>query len=183
LKHEIQDYEINSCTMFLSPVEYGSKVYSQITEVEDEYVSPFKPLDIIRRSCTYFGVDYESRKKGTKQLIGYCRKLPIVIEPSNHIFFFPTTAPASPECIWISNEHIEKYRRMGPHQTLITFRNKSSHLFPVSSTTIETQILRTSLLKTKLMQRIDGSKKMIYLLHGPKELNTSESGKDYETEK
>ncbi|WP_462408929.1 competence protein ComK [Neobacillus sp. Marseille-QA0830] len=183
MKHQIQDYEINSCTMFLFPVEYGSKIFSQIAEVEDEYVSPIKPLDIVKRSCDYFGVDYESRKKGTRQLIGYSRKIPIVIEPSNQIFFFPTTSPNRPECIWISHEYVENYRRIGPHETLITFRNKSSHLFPVSFSTIEGQMLRTSFLKTKLLQRMDSHKKSIYLLHGPKTLNASESGKDYGPEK
>ncbi|MCH6265251.1 MULTISPECIES: competence protein ComK [Neobacillus] len=179
MKKQIEEYEINSCTMFLAPMEYGSKVYTKIIEVDDEFISPFKPLDIIKKSCDYFGVDYESRKKGTRQLIGYSRKIPIAIEPANHIFFFPTTSPSRPECIWISHEHVENYRRLGPHQTQVTFQNKQTHLFSVSFGTIEGQMLRTALLKTKLLQRIEGNKKMTYLFNAPKPIKASEHSHDY----
>ncbi|MBL4952346.1 competence protein ComK [Neobacillus sp. YIM B02564] len=178
--NRIEDYEINSCTLFILPVEYGSKLYSKVMEVDDEYLSPFKPLDLIKKNCNYFGVSYESRKKGTSLLIGYNRKIPIAIEPTNHLFFFPTTSPTRPECIWIAHKHVENYRRLGPHQTLITFQNKQSHIFPVSFGTIETQMLRTALLETKLLQRIENNqKKSFYLLHGPKSSQASESSSLY----
>src|SRR4051812_32643745 len=143
LKHQqIEEYEVNSCTMYIEPVEYGSKIYSHAVELEDEFLSPYKPLDIIKNSCAYFGVDYESRKRGTRNLIGYNRKIPIVIEPTNHMFFFPTASPDSPECIWFSHEHIENCHRVAAQQTLIIFRNKQSRVFPVSYSTIQTQMLR-----------------------------------------
>lgn len=180
MKRQIEEYEVNSCTMFLEPVNYGSKIYSQIFELEDEYISPFTPLTLIKNSCNYFGVDYESRKKGTTQLIGYNRKIPIAIEPANRIYFFPTTSPTRPECIWIAHEHVENYRRIGPNQTLIIFRNKQSRTFEVPFCTIEGQMLRTALLKTKLMQRIEGNKKWMYLEQSRKPVAASESSRGYE---
>ncbi|MDN3015136.1 competence protein ComK [Paenibacillus sp. BSR1-1] len=179
-EQQIEEYEISSCTMFLKPVVYGSKIYSQIYEVEDCFLSPFKPLDIIKNSCDYFGVDYESRKRGTRKLTGYNRKNPIAIEPTNHIFFFPTASPSIPECIWLSQAHIKDYRRSGANQTLITFHNKQSYLFPVSCSTIETQLLRTALLKSTILQRIElKGRKLTYLLHVPKTLQASESTHEY----
>ncbi|MCM3567812.1 competence protein ComK [Neobacillus mesonae] len=178
---KIEDYEINSCTMAILPVEYGSKIYSKVIEIEDEYISPFKPIELIKKNCDYFGVSYESRKKGTSSLIGYTRKIPIAIEPANHLFFFPTTSPSRQECIWFSFEHIEDYRRIGPHQTLILFKNHQSQQFSVSCSTIEGQILRTSLLKSKLLQRIENNKrKSYYILHDIKSLKASESVSGYE---
>jgi competence protein ComK len=166
--------------MFLQPVDYGSKVYTKVFEVEEEILTPFKPLDIVRKSCDYFGCDYEGRKRGTRQLIGYARKIPIVIEPTNHIFFFPTTSPDHPNCIWISHGHIKNYRRIAPQQTLITFQNKQSHVFPVSYSTIENQRLRTSLLKTELWQRIEQSeKKLNYFLQKPMDMKAAEDVQEY----
>jgi competence protein ComK len=179
-QQQIEGYEVNSCTMFLEPVEYGSKIYSHAVEIEDDFLTPFKPLDIIKRSCEYFGSDYESRKRGTRQLIGYKRKVPIAIEPTNHIFFFPTHSPDSPECIWIAYDHVENYRRVSAQQTMVTFQNKQSRLFPVSYMTIEGQMLRTALLKTKLLQRIESNeRKLFYLVHMPKSLKASESSRKY----
>lgn len=177
---QIEEYEINSCTMYVEPVVYGGKVYSRSVELEDEFLSPFKPLDIIKKSCIYFGVDYESRKRGTRQLIGYYRKLPIIIEPTNHIYFFPTVSPLIPECIWISFEHVESYRRVSAQKTMIIFRNKQSHIFSVPVSTIEGQMLRTSLLKTKLMQRIESNgRRLFYMAHGPQSINALEKSLEY----
>ncbi|USK56526.1 competence protein ComK [Cytobacillus solani] len=55
----IDEYEINPNTMVVMPLAYGSKIYSQIWELEDEFISPFKPIDIIKKSCTFFGSSYE----------------------------------------------------------------------------------------------------------------------------
>ena len=184
MKHPgIEEYEINTWTMFVEPVTYGGKIYSRAVELEDEFLSPFKPLDIIKKGCVYFGVDYESRKKGTRQLIGYSRKIPIVIEPTNHIYFFPTVSPLTPECIWISLEHVECYRRVSSKKTMIIFRNKESHVFPVPIGTIEGQMLRTSLLKTKLLQRIESNgRKLFYQPNGPQSLNALERSREYDAE-
>ncbi|CEG29605.1 competence protein ComK [Bacillus sp. B-jedd] len=59
---QIEEYEINPCTMFIKPFVYGSKVYSQVYEMDEEFISPFKPLEIIKKSCEYFGSSYEGLK-------------------------------------------------------------------------------------------------------------------------
>lgn len=166
--------------MFIKPIVYGSKIYSKIIEVEDVYLSPFKPLDIIKKSCEYFGSDYEGRKNGTRQLMGITHKSPIAIDPTNRIFFFPTTSPNRPECIWISNEHIDTYDRISPQETLITFHNKHSYKFPVSYSSINNQVLRTSHLVKKLMQRIEyHERKSFYLLQRPMTGEASEPSSKY----
>lgn len=166
--------------MFIKPIVYGSKIYSKIIEVEDVYLSPFKPLDIIKKSCEYFGSDYEGRKNGTRQLMGITHKSPIAIDPTNRIFFFPTTSPNRPECIWISNEHIDTYDRISPQETLITFHNKHSYKFPVPYSSINNQVLRTSHLVKKLMQRIEyHERKSFYLLQRPMTGEASEPSSKY----
>jgi len=58
----IEEYEINPQTMAIIPMEYGSKIYSKILEVDEELISPFKPIEIIKKSCQYFGSSYEGSK-------------------------------------------------------------------------------------------------------------------------
>jgi competence protein ComK len=177
---QIEEYEVNPFTMFIKPIAYGSKIYSEIFEVEDEFLSPFKPLDIIRKSCEYYGSDYEGRRNGTKQLVGYAHKIPIAIDPTNRIFFFPTTSPNRQECIWISHEHVKDYDRVNPQETLILFNNNQSFKFPVSCSSIISQLERTAYLRTKLMQRIEyNEKKSFYLLQRPKAMEASEDSFQY----
>jgi len=174
------DYIVNSCTMYIKSEEYGNKVFSLIGEIEDEILSPLKPFSIIQKSCAYYGVDYEGRRKGTRLLIDYSRKLPILIEPINNIYTFCTASPESPKCIWFFAEHIKDYRRVSARETLVIFRNNQSHIFPVSYNTFNTQMLRTSHLQMKLMQRVEFSqKKLAFLLHGSKPSKASESHELY----
>ncbi len=182
---QIEEYEINPCTMFIKPIVYGSKIYSEIYEVEDEFLSPFKPLDIIKNSCEYYGSDYEGRRNGTKHLVDYAHKLPIAIEPTNRIFFFPTTSPDRQECIWISQEHVKNNPvRINPQETLILFNNNQSYTFPVSCRSIMTQLERTAHLRTKLMQRIEfNERKSFYLLQWPKAMEASEDSHSYAKKK
>ncbi|MFJ5760064.1 competence protein ComK [Neobacillus sp. NPDC093182] len=181
---QIEEYEANPFTMFVKPIAYGSKIYSEIFEVEDEFLSPFKPLDIIRNSCEYYGSDYEGRRNGTKQLVGYAHKIPIAIDPTNRIFFFPTTSPSRQECIWISHEHVKDYDRINPQETVILFNNNQSFKFPVSCSTIISQLERTAYLRTKLMQRIEyNEKKSFYLLQRPKAMEASEDSYHYGKQK
>ena len=160
----IEEYEINPYTLIVQPIQYGSKVYTEIHELEDRYISPFKPLDIIKRSCEYFGSSYEGRKEGTKQLIGITHKPPIAIDPTSSIFFFPTTSPVTAGCIWMANQHIVGTARMDAGTTMITFRNQQAFEIPVSCRSIENQIMRTALLKTKLLQRIQETERQQHFL-------------------
>ncbi|ALC92924.1 transcriptional regulator [Bacillus sp. FJAT-18017] len=166
--------------MFIKPFVYGSKVYSQIFELEDEFISPFKPLEIVRKSCEYFGSSFDGRREGTRQLIGITHKVPIVVDPTNFIYLFPTTSPSRPECIWISHEHVMDHERTAVGDTVVTFQNKQSYPLPVSYSSFKNQLLRTALLRTKLMQRIEQmERKSYYVVHRPRHLEASEQHRKY----
>jgi competence protein ComK len=154
-KELIEEYEINPFTLAILPLEYGSKTYSQILELDKEIHSPFKPLDIIKTSCSFFGCSYEGRKVGSKKLIGYTHKVPITIDSTNYMYFFPTSSPSKAHCAWISHEHVLDYKRTELDTTLVTFRNKQSIEIDISTHTFENQMLRTALLRTKLVQNIE----------------------------
>jgi competence protein ComK len=136
--------------------------------------------EIIKKSCIYFGASYEGRKEATKRLIGITHKVPIAISSHNFIHFFPTTSPNSPECIWISYEHVVFHERADSKHTNVTFSNKNIYTIPVSFSSFENQLLRTALLKTKTMQRMEETeRKAMYYLHGPRFLEASERNGEY----
>lgn len=176
----IDEYEINPCTMMITPTSYGSKTYSKIVELQDEFLSPFRPIDIIKKSCQYFGSSYEGRITGTKQLIGIFHKVPITIDPTNSIYFFPTISPTNSQCIWISHEHVASHKRLEQNTTLVTFRNKESYIVPISYSSFENQLLRTALLRTKLMQRIEETeRKSLYFSRNDWYFEASEEDEEY----
>jgi competence protein ComK len=160
-----EEYEVNPLTYAVVPLQYGSKLFSQIYQLDQELYSPFKPLEIIKKSCRLFGASYEGRKEGSRQLIGITHKIPITMDSTNLMYYFPTTSPNNPQCSWISHEHVMHYDRIDSTSTLVTFRNKKSLVISISVYSFQNQMLRTAFLRTKLMQRIDGFDRKSILFH------------------
>jgi competence protein ComK len=170
----IEEYEINPFTMLVIPVNYGSRVYSKIYELEEECLSPFKPFDIIKEGCEFFGVPYEGRKNGTKKLIGATRKIPIAISPTNSIYFFPTTSPDRLQCMWVALEHIVDFKRVGKNTTLVTFKNNQKFEIPISFGSFQNQFSQTIKLKSKLNQRIENTNQKLAYINKKRNYEASE---------
>ncbi|WP_110929038.1 competence protein ComK [Bacillus massiliglaciei] len=166
----VEEYEITPQTLIVMPFEYGIKIYSRIIELEDDFISPFRPLDTIKKSCEYFGSSYDGRKQGTKQLIGITHKAPIAIDPTNSIFFFPTTSAMRPQCVWISHEHVKFFKRLDSRRTLVRFRNNIETELEISSSSFENQLHRTAYLKSKLNSRIEETRRRA--LYSDKEIDS-----------
>ncbi|WP_147533150.1 competence protein ComK [Bacillus marasmi] len=151
----VEEYEINRFTTLIRPVLYGEKVYSEVFELQDQFLVPLPPTVIVDKSCKYFGSSFQGRVTGTQQLTGYQRKVPIAIDPTFHILFMPTSSPYNHDCTWLSHEHVLDYHREDSKSTRVIFRNQSTHIIPMSYSSFNTQLERTSHLRSKLMQRYD----------------------------
>ncbi|HLO12976.1 MAG TPA: competence protein ComK [Pseudoneobacillus sp.] len=174
----IEEYIINPCTMFIEPETYGSKIYSRIYELEDELLVPFKPLEIVKSSCKFYGANYKGRIEGSHHLIGKMHKAPISIDPT--LFFFPTTSPSRQDCIWVNTQLVANHHRYHSSITKVTFLNKKTYDILVSARTFKNQLLRSSLLKMRLMERTNENERMSYLyLYNPKYMAASESMDEY----
>lgn len=163
-------YEINTSTLAILPVSYGNRIFSKIYELEDELISPFKPIDIIKESCCSFGSTYKGRKEATRKLIGITQKVPIAISP--FIYFFPTASPEVPDCIWVAHEHVVDYRKGSEKNiTNVRFSNNQRISLPISPSSFENQLMRTMMLKTRLEK-----KTTIYSNPVRRQLSAEESG-------
>lgn len=145
----LDQYEINSSTLAVIPIDYST---CKVMEEEAEYIIKRKSTEIIDNSCKFFGSSYKGRSEGTKFLIGGNYKLPIVIEESRSIIFFPTTSPRLEECVWISLNNLEKYKKENSN-CLIEFKNGKSICLDVSIFSLENQVLRASRLENVLRRR------------------------------
>src|SRR5690606_6327167 len=100
--------------------------------------------------------DYAGRRRGTQQLVNITHKAPIIVDPHTSIYFFPTTSPTKPQCIWVAHDHVVSYRKGDVnHQTIVTFQNNEEYLIPISYTSFGTQLSRTATLRIKYQQNIE----------------------------
>lgn len=148
------DYEINSSTLAIISIDdYCCKVL----EEEKEYTINKPAYEVIDDSCKYFGSSYRGRYEGTKNLIGMNYKLPIIIEESRNIIFFPTSSPKLNDCFWISLNNISDYF-IDNGEVYICFKNGYKLKINISFFALENQILRSSRLESVLRHRKNNEK-------------------------
>lgn len=145
---------ISSSTMALLPLQYGSRLYTKMKEYDGDFTIPLKPFTVVKESCRYYASSYQGRKEGTKTLIGVTHKAPIVIDPFQGIYLFPTASPARDDCIWISQGFVEDYQAAEYGKTEVMFINGETLVLPVSLHTFRQQMYRTLILRDKIEQRM-----------------------------
>ena len=139
------NYEINEGTLAVMPDTNDSRK-SKILEDRKEYIVDTKPYEVMDYSCKYFGSSYEGRKEGTKAVLDINYKVPIIVENSMNLIFFPTNSPNSDDCMWISLKNIKNIMDYDFNSTKIIFNNDVEITIPISKRTIENQIFRASRL-------------------------------------
>lgn len=148
----MKQYEINDATLAIIP---DKKSNSLILEEGTEYKIEAKPLKIIDYSCKYFGSSYVGRREGSKQILQTVYKLPIMVEDTRNIVFFPTNSPEETECSWLALNKIEKIRPLSSRNnyTEVEFANGKVLALPISYKSLENQILRASRLESVIRNR------------------------------
>ena len=135
------NYEINEETLAIISDKNGSR----ILEYDDEYKVKESPYSIMENSCKYFGSSMDGRINGSKDILGSVYKVPIVVEETQKIIFFPTEALSSPKVSWISYKNIKNIEKRGKN-CLIRFVNGRSIILNCPYFTMRNQIFRCNML-------------------------------------
>ncbi|WP_243291432.1 competence protein ComK [Bacillus sp. FJAT-47783] len=161
----LDNYIINAQTMAILPHFDSNQPVAKIIEFQKVVYVNTRTTQVIDKSCRYYGASFQGRKTGTKELIGITHKPPIVIDPANTIYFFPTNSPAKPQCAWLSHAHISGFKKEAHDQTIVTFHNNESIKLDISFTSFRNQFYRTAQLRTVVSSRMEEEKrKMDFLL-------------------
>ena len=139
----MKEYEINEETMAVIPISYYQTL---IKETDNEYVIDKKAYEIMEDSCEYYGSTYKGRLTAAKKILNSSYKIPIIIEESENIIFFPTKSSLLEDCCWINYNFIKKYEKIGKRVKII-FKNDEEIEVDMSKLSLENQISRSSMLE------------------------------------
>ena len=145
----MDSYEINKDTYAVMTVD--DKI-TKILEKDDEYFINKNSYEVMEDSCSYYGSSCEGRIKGTKMILGSNYKVPIIVEESNEIIFFPTEAASSSNCIWLSLNNIKSYEKCNGF-TRVVFNSGKELIIKMSISSFETQLLRANRLGSIIRKR------------------------------
>lgn len=145
----MKEYEVNDETMVVIGInDNSSKVY----ENSREYKLSSSSYEVMDYSCQYFGSSYLGRVDGSKKMLGANYKLPIIVEESSEMIFFPSSSPEKNDCIWIALKWFKSVEQIGNY-TYITLKNGKKIKTTSSKKSIENQVMRASRLNLILNER------------------------------
>ena len=145
----MKEYEINSMTLAILPINNNRSI---VYEESEEYIIEKSSNNIIKENCQFYGSSYEGRCIGTKALTGIKTKYPIIIEESRNIIFFPTSSTRTKQSSWIALNKIKTYTKNN-EQSKILFKNDKKIELDISYYSLDNQVCRATMLKSKLYER------------------------------
>lgn len=135
-------YEINEETLAILPYD---EVSSRVVEKNDEYIVNETPYEIMENSCKYFGSSLSGRIDGSKDILGSVYKIPVIVEESQRLIFFPTEALSSSSVSWISYKNIRNIEKIGT-KSLVKFNDSQDILLDCPYFSLKNQIFRCNML-------------------------------------
>lgn len=145
----MENYEIGTNT--LAVVGIGDNV-SRVVELDNEIIINSNAYEIMDHSCCYYGSSYMGRTQGSKEILKCEYKLPIIVEESREIIFFPTESPRVQACIWLSLESIANVEGNSKECTIIFINGAKLKIYR-SKYSIQNQIYRATRLKFLISER------------------------------
>lgn len=145
----MEKYEVNNETLAVIGI---GKNQSKILERNNEYLIEDSAYEVMDYSCQYFGSSYLGRVDGSKKMLGANYKLPVIVEESSELIFFPISSPENTKCVWISLKWYQDVYEEGD-KTIIMLKNGKKIESFISKSSIQNQLMRASRLNLILNER------------------------------
>jgi competence protein ComK len=131
------NYIIHENTLALIPAKQPT--YDTIVMETHQKLKVRKtPLQLIKAACYHNWSTYEGRRQAVIHHTNFRKKIPIPINTTKAIYFFPTQSPTNYENHWLSYRHIEKIKKCAtnPNKTIIV----KYHINPDTQFQIDSEI-------------------------------------------
>lgn len=151
----MNNYEINEETYAIISKDIGK---TTVIEKDNDYIIDNDAYKVMDESCKYYGSSYKGRLEAAKVLLDCSYKLPILVEESSVLIFFPIKSSLLDDCCWINLNSI-KYIEKVDNKSQITFKNGKKMIFDISKLSLENQIYRSTKLESIIFKRMNAKKR------------------------
>ena len=147
----MENYEINDDTYAVIGTNEGK---TKIIEKDKEYKIDNDAYQVMDDNCKYYGSSYKGRLEASKAILDCSYKLPIIIEETSNLIFFPIKSSLLDDCTWLNLDTIIKVEKCGS-QSKVIFSNGNYMLLDSSKLSLDNQIYRATKLSAIMKKRIE----------------------------
>ncbi|WP_339213313.1 competence protein ComK [Ornithinibacillus sp. FSL M8-0202] len=160
MKEVFPHHDITQKTLAILPsksIHYGALVLEENRKILVNQT----PLEILKTNCLYYFSSYDGRREAVRQQLGYKRKVPIPISPSQHLLAFPTHSPEHYDCTWLFYHNIFQ---VVPHaesspdspKSKVIFKSGKELDIDVSCFVLEKQVYRAGMCERRFSGKRGG---------------------------
>lgn len=146
----MNNYIINLETLLIIP--YG-KGKSKIWEGDKTFIVNESSGNILKNSCLFFGCSIEGRRTAVKQILGVDMKVPIIVENTRNMIYFPTSNCVKRNSVWISYTNLLKYTKFNEFSTVVYFKNNEKVRVDSKYNLIDNQVIKCIKLENLINKR------------------------------
>lgn len=145
----MNEYEISDKTYAVISERNKTKIieHDRIVIVENDAYT------VMDDNCKYYGSSYLGRLQAGKIILNCSYKIPILVEESNVLVFFPIKSSLDKDCCWLNPNGINNIEQDGTN-SIVTFKNGKKRKFDVSKFSLENQIYKSNKLESIIYKRI-----------------------------
>lgn len=148
-----EKYRITKRTVAILPCFDIMKQSRIILEDGTEISTPLRPYQLLQLSCRQYNSSIEERIFVAKRVAGVKGKVPVVIEPTMGLVFFPTKSPKRDDCEWYAWSHIRDIASVeGEPNSLIVTQNGHQIQTNATAYVLKNQIKATGELVARFQQ-------------------------------
>jgi len=144
----MNDYEISDKTYAV----IADKNKTKIIEKEKVVTIENDAYSIMDDNCKYYGSSYLGRLQAGKVILNCSYKIPILVEESRVLIFFPIKSTLDKDCCWLNPNGIYNIEQVG-ESSIVTFKNGKKKKFDVSKYSLENQIYKSNKLESIIYKR------------------------------
>lgn len=147
----MENYEINENTLAV----IATDVYqTKIIEKDKEFIVNKRAYEIMEESCEYYGSTYVGRLKSAQKMLNCSYKLPILVEESSILIFFPTKSSLVSDCSWINYNCIKEYNFNPKNSNMVvSLINNTKIELDISKLSLQNQIYKSTQLESIFRRR------------------------------
>jgi len=101
-----QEYRISLTTMALKRA-FHLKYQTIIYDVNGTFYSELSMKTLLEESCLRGGSKMQGRLEAAKHALAIRNKIPLIIDPLNYLYAFPTHSSTNDQNIWVFPLHID----------------------------------------------------------------------------
>ncbi|MGD7043219.1 competence protein ComK [Jeotgalibacillus proteolyticus] len=141
------DYYISSTTLALLPA-LDIRYQTVIHDKRGIFYSEKSMKTLLEEACLRCGSRMGGRLDAARCMLSIRNKIPLIIDPFNHIYAFPTHSSKNRQNSWFFLDHIDQIKPFpdNPKQSKIIFFNGQYMIADCSYSTAKEQFIRTTLL-------------------------------------